>query len=60
MQISEQSEFNIISAVKKINEAKPSVLYFADSLGAMNSADVSKCIKTIKSQWARRNRNTYT
>lgn len=51
MQISEQSEFNIISAVKKINEAKPSVLYFADSLGAMNAADVSKCIKTIKSYW---------
>jgi 4-hydroxy 2-oxovalerate aldolase len=52
MQITEQSEANIISAIKKINDAKPSVLYFADSLGAMNSEDVSKCIKTIKSQWA--------
>ena len=52
MQITEQSEKNIIIAVKKIKQAKPNVLYFADSLGAMNSEDVSKCIKYIRSQWS--------
>ncbi len=51
MQITEQNENNIIEAVNKIKDAKPNVLYFADSLGAMNSADVSKCIKTIRTQW---------
>jgi len=52
MQITEQSEKDIIIAVKKIKQAKPNVLYFADSLGAMNSEDVSKCIKYIRSQWS--------
>ena len=51
MQITEQSENNIIAAVKKIKEAKPNVLYFADSLGAMNAEGVSKYIKAIKTQW---------
>lgn len=51
MQITEQSENNIIVAVKKIKEVKPNVLYFADSLGAMNGEDVSKCIKSIRTQW---------
>ena len=41
MQITEQSENNIIAAVK-IKEAKLNVLYFADSLGAMNAEGVSK------------------
>lgn len=51
MQITSQSENDIIAAVKKIKEAKPNVLYFADSLGAMNAEDVSKYIKAIKTQW---------
>lgn len=52
MQITEQSEKNIIAAVKKIKEAQPNVLYFADSLGAMNEEDVSKTIKFIRTQWS--------
>jgi 4-hydroxy 2-oxovalerate aldolase len=51
MQITEQSENNIITAVQKIKKAKPDVLYFADSLGAMDSEDVSKCITLIKKNW---------
>jgi 4-hydroxy 2-oxovalerate aldolase len=51
MQITKQTENNIISAIKKIQKAKPDVLYFADSLGAMDSKDVSKCIKLIQTQW---------
>ena len=53
MQITEQSENNIIAAVKKIKEAKPNVLYFAGSLGAMNAEGVSKYIKAIKTQVGR-------
>ena len=52
MQITEQSEKDIIIAVKKIKQAKPNVLYFADSLGAMNAEDVSKCIKYIRTHWS--------
>ena len=51
MQITEQKSNEIINAVKIIKEAKPNVLYFADSLGAMNAEDVSKCIKLIRTQW---------
>lgn len=51
MQISEQSENNIISAVEKIKKVNPFVLYFADSLGAMNEEDISRCIKNIRTKW---------
>ena len=52
MQITEQKHHDIIDAVKLIKTAKPSVLYFADSLGAMDNEDVSKCIKSIKTHWS--------
>ncbi len=52
MQITEQNEKSIIEASKKIKKANPDVLYFADSLGAMNTEDVSKCIKYIRTQWS--------
>ena len=52
MQITEQKHEEIIDAVKKIKVVNPSVLYFADSLGAMNSEDVSRCIKSIRSEWS--------
>ena len=42
MQITEQNEKSIIEASQKISHAKPDVLYFADSLGAMNTKDVFK------------------
>ncbi len=51
MQITEQSENDITTAIKKIKKVNPDVLYFADSLGAMDSEDVSKCIKLIKKNW---------
>ena len=52
MQITEQKPDDITAAVKLIKTAKPSVLYFADSLGAMNTEDVSKCIKSIRTHWS--------
>ena len=52
MQITEQNEKSIIEASKKIKKANPDVLYFADSLGAMNTEDVAKCIKLIRTQWS--------
>ena len=44
MQITEQTKENIITASKKINQAQPNILYFADSLGAMLPKDISKYI----------------
>jgi len=52
MQITEQGENDIVSAVKKIDKVKPNVLYFADSLGAMRPEDVSRYIKIIKKNWS--------
>ena len=51
MQITEQNEKNIIEASRKINQSKPDVLYFADSLGAMNTKDVFKYVKYLRSHW---------
>ena len=51
MQITEQTKENIITASKKINQAQPNILYFADSLGAMLPKDISKYIKFLKVHW---------
>ena len=51
MQITEQNEKNIIEASRKINQAKPDILYFADSLGAMNTEDVFKYVNLLRSNW---------
>ncbi len=51
MQITEQTKENIIKASKKINHAKPDILYFADSLGAMLPKDISKYISYLKVHW---------
>ena len=51
MQITEQNEKNIIEASRKINQAKPDILYFADSLGAMNTKDVFKYVNHLRSHW---------
>ena len=51
MQITEQTNKNIISASKKINFANPDVLYFADSLGAMDINAVKDCIESLRSHW---------
>ena len=51
MQITEQKEKDIINAAKKIALVNPSVLYFADSLGAMDTPDVSKYVKLLRKYW---------
>ena len=51
MQITEQSEDKIINASKKIKDAKPDVLYFADSLGAMGTSEVSKYVRNLRTHW---------
>ena len=51
MQISEQSEKNLIFAAKKAEKVKPDILYFADSLGSMDSNKIKKVISTLKRFW---------
>ena len=51
MQISEQKKEDIIEASKKINLAKPDVLYFADSLGSINNNEIPKYINYLRSHW---------
>ncbi len=51
MQITEQSEKSIIETSRKMKEAGPDVLYFADSLGAMNTNDVFKYVNNLRSHW---------
>jgi len=51
MQITEQSEKDIVTAAKTISQANPDVLYFADSLGAMDTPDVSRYVKTLRKHW---------
>jgi len=51
MQITEQSEKNIIEASKEISQAKPDVLYFADSLGAMGTENVKTYIRNLRTHW---------
>ena len=51
MQITEQTDENISIAAQKISFAKPDVLYFADSLGAMDSNSVKKCINNLRKNW---------
>jgi len=51
MQISERSEKDILSAAKKAQEAKPDILYFADSLGSMNEQKIKKVINSLKKFW---------
>ena len=51
MQITEQTQENIITASKKVKKAQPDILYFADSLGAMLPNDVLKYIDYLKVHW---------
>jgi len=51
MQISEQSEEKILSASKLINKTKPDILYFADSLGGMDPAQILSLVKTLRKNW---------
>lgn len=51
MQASEYNDNEIIKISKKAELANPDVLYFADSLGSMNSKQIIKLIKNLKTNW---------
>ena len=51
MQISEESEFNIIKCIKKIKKIKPEVIYFADSVGSLNPEKTDAIVRAIRSVW---------
>ena len=52
MQISERSEKEILDAAKMAQEAKIDILYFADSLGSMDSKYVKNIIRIFKKKWS--------
>ena len=51
MQIPELSNLEINNTVKKIKKSKADILYFADSMGSLDSTETKKIIYQIKSQW---------
>ena len=51
MQISEQSKEKILSVAKLAKKTSPDVLYFADSLGSMNSSQVRDLVKNLRQYW---------
>lgn len=51
MQASEYTEDEIVNIAKKAQKTKPDVLYFADSLGSMNSTQITKLIKNLRTKW---------
>ena len=51
MQISEYSEKEIALIAKKIKKINPNVFYFADSLGSLETNQVRRIVKSIKSEW---------
>ena len=51
MQIPELSHFEIKNTVREIKKSKADVLYFADSMGSLDSTKTKKIIHQIKSQW---------
>ena len=51
MQISEKKNEEIIKAAEIINMIKPKVLYFADSLGSLNSKETINLIKILRKKW---------
>ena len=51
MQVSEHSKEDINLVLKKANNHKPDVIYFADSLGSMRSDDIRSVIKVFRNTW---------
>ena len=51
MQISQQTKQDIIEVGKKSEKFKPDVLYFADSLGGMNSKKISDVLTDLRLYW---------
>ena len=52
MQISEQSEKDIIEVGRKASKSNPDMLYFADSLGSMNEKRILDVIKSLRTYWS--------
>jgi 4-hydroxy 2-oxovalerate aldolase len=51
MQASEYTDSQILKIAKKTKLANPDVLYFADSLGSMNSKHITKLVKNLRVEW---------
>ena len=51
MQIPELSTKEIKNSVIQVKKTKADILYFADSLGSLDSKKTNKIIKVIKQQW---------
>jgi len=51
MQIPELSTKEIKTTVLKIKKSKADILYFADSLGSLNTSKTKKIIKDIRLNW---------
>ncbi len=51
MQVSEQSDEKLLYVSKKLNHSKVDIVYFADSLGSMNSNKIENVLKNLKKNW---------
>jgi len=51
MQISEQTKEKILLIAKIAQKERPDILYFADSLGGMESSQISNIINTFRKHW---------
>ena len=51
MQIPELSPYQISDTVHQVKNSKADILYFADSMGSLDSKNTKKIIKNIKSIW---------
>lgn len=51
MQISEQNDSTVEKAVRDLKKTDADIIYFADSLGSMNTDKIEKILKIIKKDW---------
>ena len=51
MQIADKNKDEIIKFTKLANKTKPSVIYFADSMGSMKPKEVSNTVNLIRKNW---------
>lgn len=51
MQVTECSEAELAKAIQQVSSSSPDVLYFADSLGSMNTQDTEKMVQLFKKDW---------
>ena len=60
MHDSELSPNEIKKAVKEIKKTKADILYFADSMGSLDTLKTKRIIQQIKSLWKKINWNSYS